>query len=595
MSGLVAVVRFDGGPVDRALFDGLLDKIRYRGPDGDGVWIGDGAALGHTLFATSTEQRNELQPVDRDRLVVVLDGRIDGRGDLAQALRMTETTPDPELLLRAFAAWGEETPRRIIGDFAFAVWSRTDRRLFVARDRAGVRPLYYAHLGETLVVTNDLAALIGTGDLASALDDSAIADFLLFAQGLDLARTSYARIARIPPGHFAVFGEHGVRLQRYWSVPVADGPRTISEADAVEEFRDVFARAVADRTRGACIAISLSGGVDSTAVAATLARIKPGAAGAVTAGYERLIEDHEPRFAARAAAWLGIPWHFVAADDHQLFERWDDPRCRGLEPVETPLRVAFIDLMRHLGERGRVLLTGQGGDAVLYTSHRYFIDLLRRGRIDRLAREALGYAISRRRLPPLLFRSHLLRALRLASDAPPFPRWVRPEVEKRLALRDRWREQWSWRSRREHPWRGEAALFTTQPLWPNAFQSYDVAWTGVPIELTVPFFDARVVEFLFSLPPMPHFADKDIVRRAMAGSLPDDVRLRPKTTLRTDPAELLLRREGDRWLSRLNDSPITSYVDARILAEVVRSAIAGGRSLQREIPPIALAMWMAYR
>ena len=545
MSGLVAVVRFDGS-------DASLTPAPSRAGD----------------------------------IAVVFDGRIDARDDLARTLGVPPATPDAELAARAFDAWGDDAPAHIIGDFAIAVWNQRERRLTLARDRFGVRPLYFARLGDSVVAMSDLAALLATGDLGATLDDAVIEDFLLFGCALDETRTSFARIGRVAPAHVAIFDEHGVRQKRYWGLKAAAAP---PHSEAVEQFRDVFSRAVADRAGDGRVALSLSGGVDSTAVAATLARLRPGATSAVTAGYETLIEDDDHRYAARAAAALGIPHHFLASDRYALFERWDDPHCRGLEPVDTPLRAAFIDLMRLLGERGPVIMTGQGADAVLYASHGYFIDLLKRGRVDRVVREAVGYALTRRRLPPLLFRSHLMRALHLTSDEPPFPRWIRPH------LRDRWREHWSWRQRALHPTRPEAAYFVQQPLWSSAFQSYDVAWTGVRAELAVPFFDTRVVEFLFSLPPMPHFADKDIVRRAMAGSLPDDVRLRPKRPLGADPAEVVLRREVERWLPRLNHPNMERYVDARILIESVRSAGARGAAMHHEIAALSLAVWLSYR
>ena len=545
MSGIVAVVRFDGS--DAALTPSASE-------------IGD--------------------------LAVVFDGRIDARDDLVRALGAPLATSDAELAARAFAAWGDDAPAHILGDFAIAVWNRRERRLTLARDRFGVRPLYFARDGESVVAMSDLAALLAAGDLGATLDDEVIEDFLLFGCALDETRTSFARIRRVAPAHVAVFDARGMRHTRYWSLKAVAAP---PHSETVEAFREVFGRAVADRARGGRVALSLSGGVDSTAVATTLARVRPGATSAVTAGYEELVQDDDHRYAVRAAAALRIPHHFLASDRYALFERWDDPHCRGLEPVDTPLRAAFIDLMRLLGDRGPVIMTGQGADAVLYASHGYFIDLLKRGRIDRVLREALGYALTRRRLPPLLFRSHLMRTLHLTSDEPPFPRWMRPQ------LRDRWREHWAWRGRALHPARPEAAVLVQQPLWSSAFQSYDVAWTGVRAELAVPFFDTRVVEFLFSLPPMPHFADKDIVRRAMAGALPDDVRLRPKRPLGADPAAVLLRREVEGWLPQLNHPEMERYVDVRILSETIRSAASRGAAMHHEIAALSLAMWLSYR
>jgi len=117
----------------------------------------------------------------------------------------------------------------------------------------------------------------------------------------------------------------------------------------------------------------------------------------------------------------------------------------------------------------------------------------------------------------------------------------------------------------------------------------------VDASVTTPFFDTRVVEFLFSLPPMPHFADKDIVRRAMAGRLPDEVRLRPKKPLGADPAELLMRGEIERWLPLLDHSEMAPYVDARILTESVRLALREARPLDQEMKALCLAVWLLYR
>ena len=517
--------------------------------------------------------------------LLFFDGRLDARDDLARALGMPPSSTDADLAAQAFAKWGDDAPAHFIGDFAVA-WQASPRRIVAARDRFGVRPLYFARDGDEFVVTPDLAALLARG-FGDGLDDDAVFDFLLFAQPLDMTKTTYARIGRVAPAHVATFKDGGVTQRRYWSLPQSEA-RRVAPDDAVAEFRDLFTRAVADRARGRRVALSLSGGVDSTMVAAALADVATGATSAVATGYEQLVTDDDHRYAAIAARALGIPLHFHPADRYTLFERWDDPHCRGLEPVDTPLRAAFIDFMRLLGERGEVIMTGQAGDAVLYASHGYFAGLLRRGRVDRAVAESLRYALTRRRLPPLLLRSRLLRALRRSSDDPPYPRWLRRD------LRDRWNEVWSRRTA-PHPTRPEAAHFVQQPLWPNAFQSYDEAWTGVPAKLTVPFLDVRVVEFLFSLPPMPHFADKDIVRRAMDGSLPDEIRLRPKTPLGADPAEVLFRREPERWLPRLDHPEMVHYTDPRILNQSVRSALKEARPLHQELKAVCLAVWLSHR
>src|SRR5207244_5341379 len=134
---------------------------------------------------------------------------------------------DVDLIARAFRRWGDDAPAHILGDFAVAVWDSNARRLVLARDRFGVRPLYFARAGGSLRVSTALLP-------DDQLDDDAIFDFLLFGENLDGSKTTFARVGRVPPAHVAVFDASGMRQRRYWSVPVADAPRRISERDAVE-------------------------------------------------------------------------------------------------------------------------------------------------------------------------------------------------------------------------------------------------------------------------------------------------------------------------------------------------------------------------
>lgn len=598
MSGFAAVLPMHGSPRDLRLLDAVRRTLHLRDPEKNAVWKDDAISLLHAGVAA--RGRASIPLCELDGRVVVFDGRLDAREDLARELRSkgreaVASSDDAELIAHAFAVWETSAPEHLIGDFSFVLWDRRTRELTCVRDRFGVRPMYHALSGATLLVSNDLTTLLAVDGLADRLNESAIADFLLFSGNQDLSTTTFASIHRVPPAHSMIVSRSGgIRFERYWSLPVTKAPRRVSASDDVEEFQSLFQTAVKDRAQGQAVVISLSGGLDSTSVAAAAVRAEAWGIHAVTAGYERMFVDEERRYAAQSATSLGISWEFLAADQYTLFERWSDPRCRGLEPTDTPIRAAFIDLMARLAVHGRVLLTGQGGDSVLYTSHGYFVGLLRRGRLLRAAMEAASYAITRRRRPPLLLRSHAMRALRLRSDQPPFPTWIREDFARAQDLRARWASFWAWRRQSLHPRRPEAALFTLQPMWPNAFESYDFAWTGSHLELSVPFLDTRLVEFLFTLPPMPHFADKDILRQAMKGQLPEKVRTRAKAPLAADPVHLLFRQEDPRrWASQ--EGLIDAYADPRILQSVVERKIRTGRPLQQEIAALCLVEWLNFR
>ena len=598
MNSFAAMVPLHGSPQDPSLVAAVRAALGSSRWGAGSIWEGDGIAL--MRAGASGGEKTDPPFAIAARWVVMFDGRLDGREDLSRELRshgqdVPTTSDDSALVAQAFAAWGERAPEHFIGEFSLIAWERRKRETIQVRDRFGVRPLFHARSRETLLISNDLSLLLAVGGLSAQLHAPAIADFLLFSGNQDLSRTSYRSIHRVPPAHWLRVNRAGdTQVHRYWSLPQPETPRTISPKNAVEEFRVLFQEAVSDRVSGEQVAISLSGGLDSTSVAAAAVRGQPLQIHSVTAGPERVPVDDEASYASEAARSLGIPWKLAPSDGYSLFERWSDPHCRGLEPTDTPLRAAFVDLMHLLAAQGRVLLTGLAGDSVLYSSHQYFARLLRSGRVLRALTEASSYAITRRRWPPLLFRSQALRALGLRSDQQAFPSWIREDFAREHDLRRRWAEFWSWREKSLHPWRPEAALFTQQAMWPNTFESYDSAWTGASLELSVPFMDTRLVQFLFSLPPMPHFADKDLLRQAVKGWLPDRVRLRAKTPLAVDPVQQLLRNEPpERWQSRM--ALLDSYVEPRILQSAFERGSRTGLRSQQEIAARCFAEWLSFR
>jgi asparagine synthase (glutamine-hydrolysing) len=605
MSGIVGLLSPDGGPVDGGLLRRLTASLAYRGPDGQSVWQEGPVGLGHTLLATTPEAARERQPCSFDgRTWVTADARVDGRGELIQALEAEGRgglagATDAELILHAYAAWGDGCVQRLLGDFAFAVWDGPRRQLFCARDHFGVKPFYYATPDGGLAFSNTLDCLLAHPGVSGRLNDLAVADFLVFGLNQDLGKTTFADVRRLPPAHTLTWADGELRLRRYWSLP-ADGCLRYRRAEEyVEHFRALLRQAVADRLRTRRVGVYMSGGLDSTALAATAREVLAGGGGdfdlrAYTVVWDRLIPDEERHYSGVAAAALGIPVHYLAADDYRPFEGWGRPELRTPEPTDEPLVAALFDQIDLVVPNSRVALTGQGADVALGPSPLYLTGLLKRLRWGRWLAEVAHFAWRHRRPPPLGLRTQLRAWLGRHRRTVPYPAWLNRGFAARLGLRERW-ERLSREPQSPHPTRARSHAALQSVYWVRLFEGFDPGVTRRPVEFRHPFFDRRLLEFLLALPPMPWFVDKELLRVALRGVLPDAVRLRPKRPLAGDPLRELARRGEVCWRDHLAlVEDMTYYID---VADVRRTADAPGwdaRDSGALVAPLSLGYWFRH-
>jgi asparagine synthase (glutamine-hydrolysing) len=602
MSGIAGMVGWSGGAVDRAGVERMTAYLAFRGPDARGVWTGGEAGLGHALLRTTEEAGHERQPATLDGLVwITADARVDGRADLIRELRAggrdcPATATDAQLILHAYALWGEQAVAHLIGDFSFAIWDSGKRKLFCARDPFGVKPFFYAQAGDSFLFSNTLDCVRLCPGVSDELDEQFIADFLLFELTPDLDRTAFRAVRRLPPAHTLVAAGGEVRVRRYWSLPV-DPPTVYKNSrDYVERFQELFGQAVGDRMRARRVGILMSGGLDSTSVAA-MAKKNSVSAGetrelrAHTIVYDRLVPYQERHYAGIAARGLGIPIDYFVADGYGLFEGWDDGRVRFSEPINHPTVLMGLERLREIAGGARVALSGYGGDPALSSLiSRHCRELVRQGRLGQLASDLGRYLAAEGRLSRLYLRTRLARWFQ--SNRPPggYPNWLDPEFEKRLNLRARW-EEFGRRVMPEGVVRPEAYEILIAPTWPDIFEGYDTGRTGALLEARHPFFDLRLLRYLLSLPALPWCSDKEILRVAMKGQLPEEIRLRRKTLMTAHP---FTARRGD--LARvLGDR----FVPVPELARFVRWSGApaiqnetGFVPLLRELRPITLNFWL---
>jgi asparagine synthase (glutamine-hydrolysing) len=589
--------------VQRTLLHSLVDFLAYRGPDARAIWSEGSVGLGHAMLCTTRESRSEYQPADLDaRYWITADVRLDGRAELLAALHdsgreVRATVSDSELILHAYASWGSICIKHLRGDFSFAVWDAQNKQLFCARDHFGIKPFYYARRGNVFVFSNTLNCVRLYPDVSAELNEAAIGDFLLFGLNYDNATTTFRDIQRLPPAHWLTISSGGLQLKRYWAPPTDGRIRYERPEEYIEHFQDLLRGAVADRLRTERVGILLSGGLDSSSVAAVAKAVTGKSAAATeirayTYVYESLIPDREGDYAREVAEFLRIPVRLMAMDETKLFERWDDPELNGPEPVEDPFLAGISDAYRDISADCRVLLSGEGCDDLMdFQMWPYVDDLRRRGEWRQLLTDVANYVWVR----PFPWRGIRARALRFAGkdpDQPVYPRWLAPEFTRRANLKERWKEQdelpKSWAAHPIHP-RGHGSM--TQPVWTHLFEQEDSGATRYPVETRYPFLDLRVVNYLLALPPFPWFYRKMLLREAMAGRLPETVRMRTKTPLQSDPVLAQLRRTGAEVCKKIQWSKdLNGYIDSS--AVLLPHDKMSSEQISTNLRPYCLNIWL---
>jgi asparagine synthase (glutamine-hydrolysing) len=580
LSGIAGIFHRDGARVERALLQSLADSLSFRAPDARAIWLDGPVGLAHAMLRTTREAANEQQPASFEgQYWITADARLDGREELVADVdragqKTSRSLSDSELILHAYAAWGTACVQHLRGDFSFAIWNARTKNLFCARDHFGIRPFYYAHLGELFLFSNTLNCVRMHPKVSDELNDAAIGDFLLFGLNYDNATTSFRDVQRLPPAHCLTFSSSGLNIKRYWAPPTDGRIRYAKDGEYIEHFQALLQDAVADRLRTDRVGILLSGGLDSSSVAAVAKDFSGKSSPATDIRgysfvYESLIPDREGEYAREVGDFLRVPVKFIAIDEEQFFERWEDPQFRWPEPIDDPFFAKNLDSYRSISAECRVLLSGEGSDNLMYFQMwPYVEDLRQRGEWRQLLTDLANYIWVR----PFPWRGIRARALQLAGKDPyrsGFPQWLAPEFSRRANLEARWKEHTgipkSWIKHPIHP-RGHASL--ALPQWTHMFEQENAGATGHAIETRYPFLDLRVVNYLLALPPFPWFFGKLLLREAMAGRLPERVRVRPKTPLQGDPLSEQLKRAGAERLKSLSWSKeLDSYIDRTALVQ----------------------------
>ena len=600
MSGIVGILNLDGSPVDGGLLDRMTAYLGFRGPDGQRAWGRKNVGLGHTLLRVTEETGREAQPFTLDdQRWIVADARIDARQGLIADLRtrgqqdVAFDATDVELILRAYAVWGEDCVSRLLGDFTFAVWDEPRQRLFCARDQLGVKPFFYAQLGQTVLFSNTLDCIRLHPGVSRELNDAAIADFLLFGVNQEIDATSFRDIRRLPPAHSLTWSNAMAQCRRYWTLPVEEPIHFKRAHEYSDRFTELLRDALRDRLRTRRVGVFMSGGIDSTTLAATsLSLLRECSSDfflqAITSVYDRLIPDTERHYAGLVAEYLNIPIRYDVRDDETSIADWDQVSVHTPEPVDNPPAFAAgVEFLKAMTPQTRLFLYGEGPDNTLrYEWRPYVSHLVARRRAIRLVR-ALSSDLFMHRRVPLLASIRQLTGARAHRKRwrEPFPDWLNEEFAERCGCRERWEDKQRTTSS-PHPVRplGYDGLAATR--WQPLFDDCDINGALTHCEIQHPFLDLRLVRYMLAVPAMPWCRNKLLIRRSMRTALPRDVLTRKKSTIPVSPDFKRVLATG---LPRLVPSlDLLRYVNPAKTTGMPKSSL----ELRAALRPLGLNYWL---
>jgi asparagine synthase (glutamine-hydrolysing) len=385
MCGIFGYVLHGTSEAQRPSLDAAVQALRHRGPDGSGVLHDERGdvvcGLAHTRLAIIDLSPSGHQPMAAadGRYTITFNGEIynypEIRAELLAGGQVLRSESDTEIILGAYARWGARSLDRLRGMFAFAIWDRLEQRLFLARDRLGVKPLYLARTPAGLLFSSEVRALLGSGQVERVFDRRALADYLAFGSVRE-PRTLVRDVSMLPAGHFVEYYNRELREQRYWAPPLRID-RTVSAQDAAAEIRTLLLDSVSLRlVSDVPVGIFLSGGMDSGAAVALAAQVAKSPVHTFTIKFDEAAYD-ESSFAHNIARRFGAEHHELCLVGRDALAHIDDAIAALDQPSADGTNTYFVaKAARSAGLA--VALSGIGGDEIFagYPGFRRFPRLL---------------------------------------------------------------------------------------------------------------------------------------------------------------------------------------------------------------------------
>ncbi|KAB2940291.1 MAG: asparagine synthase (glutamine-hydrolyzing) [Hyphomicrobium sp.] len=609
MCGIAGYYRIGVAPEQRrGLLARMIGRLAHRGPDGNGSYLDGDVGLAHARLSIIDVEGGRQPMCNEDGSVwITFNGEIfnyvELRAELIARGHVFKTTSDTEVIVHLYEERGPECVEALNGDFAFAIWDSRQQRLVLARDRVGVRPLYYAVREGALAFASEVKALLEVPGISAALDPIALDQMFTFWFPL-APRTPFKDIAELPPAHVLVATREGISTKRYWrfEYPDAGEDRPVTpaeEARLTEEVRALLLDAVRIRLRADVpIGAYLSGGLDSSITTAAIRSFVPDQLRSFSVAFESA-EFDESLYQEEMVAALELRHSVTLCRDADIAGVLPELIRHTERPIMRTAPAPMLMLSRLVRDSGfKVVMTGEGADEVFAG-----YDVFKEAKVRRFCA-----AQPSSKLRPLLLRklypymprlqsqsqryleaffggqqgtlddplySHLPRFRTSAGAKGFFSSDLRAEIGSYDALAEM-RDQLPAEFARWHPL-SQSQYLESAYLLPGYILSSQGDRVGMAnaVEGRFPFLDHRLIELAARIPPrlkLKGLVEKHILRQSVKDLLPDVIAKRPKQPYRAPESRAFLRsRVGAAVLDHMSRANVSDagYFDAGLVARLV--------------------------
>ena len=543
--------------VDAAALTRMRDSLTHRGPDDAGIYTDAGIGLGHRRLSI-VDLAGGHQPMSNEdgRVWLTYNGEVYNHRDLRPALEehghKYRTNSDSETIIHLYEEHGPRAVEQLRGMFAFAIWDQARRRLVLARDRLGIKPLYYTLSDDGVICfASEIKALIEARAMRAELNYDALADYAAnrSTSGED---TLFRGVKRLLPGHILVWTDGRVHIERYWNLSYAKPAEPLTDDQYVEQFSDLFNESVRLRLMADVpLGMFLSGGIDSSAIVASMSGMVTEPIKTFSVAFQER-EANELGYARMVAGAFGTDHHEVILSPQQFFDTLPGLVYHEDEPIAHPSSVPLYFVSKLASKHVKVVLTGEGSDEMLagYDKYRKTVFNLALGNRYHSAMPASARRAVQRAILSLNGRSRIRQKLSRTFLC------LAPDIEEiyfdNFSVFSRSMQQGLFtadareRMGQGDPYRTSLALIGNagsdallDQLLSSDVKTYlhellmkqDQMSMAASIESRVPFLDHKLVEFAAALPvnmKLRGLTTKYILRKAMRGRLPREILTRRK-------------------------------------------------------------------